>query len=489
MKKLIVGLLFSSQITAFANPQIEFIGKFQDALGDIQSSNFSNETCPAYLRTFLKNTAHPDWSAYSNEELKALAKDSIEQSWQVRQALHKKLQGADTACVRAIRETFYTLREMEDYLGEFAYQQTPLDSTKLDFQKQATPILDKAAYPAYHQSSDFPGEFNFQSGDVMLARGVSFVSALISQITDQSTKYSHVIMVNINPKTGEQRTIESYIGVGVSTYEMPWALRNENARLLVLRPRDQQLGAKASDIALNKAQNGDGKNKPIPYDYLSNIDDHGRMGCAEVARASFEWASGGKVMIPAILSQTAVKNQDFAKKMNIEKGPVFAPDDLATDPNFDLVLDWTDYRLIRESRQRDAILQQLMIWVNDLQYNFRDTTQSFLAKNVILPSRKTVLWPSIQKAFSVPNLDRDFPKSTLGVVTVLGQIGDALLERLKNADDRHYAQYQRPMTMEQLNAYLENLRLKDRRDWVEGRSTFLHYGLRPDKLVRHVFRR
>ncbi|MFS4457856.1 hypothetical protein [Bdellovibrio sp. HCB2-146] len=489
MKKLILGLLLSSQVSVYANPQHDLIGTFQDALRFVESSSFNNETCPTFLNAFVKSSASPDWNRYSNEELQAFSKDSIEQIWQLRLALHKKLGGANPACVRGIRSAFFALRETSDYLGEFAFQQPSLNPSTLDFQKQATPIQDYSAYPAYKISPSFPGDFKFKSGDVMLARGVSFVSALISQITDQGSKFSHVIMVNVNPKTGEERTIESYIGVGVSTYEMPWALRNENARLLVLRPKDQKLAAKAADIALEKAQNGDGKNKPIPYDYFSKIDDPSRMGCAEVARASFKWASDGKTVIPAVLSQTDVTNKDFMEKMNIEQGPVYAPDDLATDPNFELVLDWTDYRLVRDSRQRDAILGEIMRWVNALQYNFHDTPQAYLAKNVVLPSRKTFLWPLIQKAIKAPNLDRDFPKETLGVVTVVNQIGNTLLERLKAADERYYAQYHRSMTTAQLKAYLDNMRIADQRNYLEGRPTLIHYALRPNNIVRRPIRR
>jgi hypothetical protein len=380
----------------------------------------------------------------------------INSSWQVRLGIHRKLGEVDKECILLARDIFHSLRDAEDYLGDFAYSVRKVYPADLDFQKQPVPIYDRQAYPPYFVRPDLDDpKFNFHAGDLMLARGVSFTSAIISQISDNRSHFSHVVFVDVNAKTQAPSTIESYVGSGVKPYEINFALKNENARLLVLRPKDTALGERAAIFANQAASTR------VPYDYAMNFKDYSALSCVELSIYSYDKASQGTLKLPLYPAQLNLDNRDFLHKMGLKKGTLVTPDDLETDPNFDMVLDWKDYRLIRDSRHRDAILSEMMRWMNDLKYTFHNTFDSVVAEYVVHPTRPTPLWPLVQKLTGAPDIDKEIPEQTLGVMTVLNQVGNALLVELRKRDEAYVFRYHRPMTNKQLRDALEGMRRAD----------------------------
>ncbi len=443
-------------------------------LAEVTSPNYDRNTCSGTLASLQQNLRNIDWNAYTNADLKAHAMDTINSFWQLRLSIHRKLPDVKRDCVILARDVFHKLRDGEDYLGDFAYSVKQENPAKLDFQKQPVPIYDRKAYPPYFVRPDLDDpQFKFQAGDLMLARGVSFISAIISQISDNRSHFSHVVFVDVNAKTQKVGTVESYVGVGVAHYDIDFALKNENARLLVLRPKDATMGQKATDFA-NKAARD-----KISYDYSMNFADYSKMSCVELAIYAYDKASLGQVKVPMNPANLTLDNPDFLNKMNLKKGHIITPDDLETDPNFDLVLDWKDYRLLRDSRHKDAILSELMRWMSDLHYNFHDTLKSTAAKYLVQPSRKTPLWPLVRLVTGAPNIDKEIPAKTLGVMTVLNSVAEDLLEEIRKQDEVYFQKHQRPMTNAQLRETLERIRQEDARKYAAGEKSLIHRALHP----------
>ncbi|MGZ3805399.1 MAG: hypothetical protein ACXVB4_14380 [Pseudobdellovibrionaceae bacterium] len=427
----------------------------KSALATVQGASYNKETCAMVLQNLQQNLRSIDWNFYTNEDLKRNALDIMNLSWQLRLGIHQKLGGVDQECVLQARDIFHTLRDVEDYLGDFAYSSPNLVPSDFEFQKQAVPIYDRQAYPPYFVRADLDTpKFDFQAGDLMLARGISFTSAIITQISDNRSHFSHVVFVDKIAKNQTAGTIESYIGSGVKHYEMNFALKNENVRLLVLRPKDAILGQRATVFA-NKAAASH-----VPYDYAMDFKDYSALSCVELSIYAYDKASNGTLKLPLYPAQLTLNNTDFLNKMELKKGPLITPDDLETDPNFDLVLDWKDYRLVRDSRHKDAILSEMMRWMNDLHYNFHWTVKSIIAEDVVKPLRYTPLWPLLRTLPGdvVPNIDKEVPRETLGVMKVLDQVGNYLLQELRKQDNVYTLQHHRPMTNEQLRVALENIR-------------------------------
>lgn len=380
----------------------------------------------------------------------------------------------DQACVVKTRDLFHKIRDQEDYFAEFTYNVKALGPADLDFFSQPVPIYDRKFYPPYLVRSDLDDpKFNFQSGDLMLARGISFFSVIISQVSDSKSAFSHVVFVNKDAKANKVNTVESYIGAGVNRYDIDYALRNENARLLVLRLKDSALGTAAAVYAMGYAK------QRLGYDYVMNYADYSKMSCVEVARAAYDRASSSKLLLPSVPANLNFKNQDFLNKMGLKNGKLITPDDLEVDSRFELVLDWRDYRLIRDSRHKDAVLSEFMRWMNDLGYNFHDTAKSVIAKDILLPARSTKLWPLIRKVTGVPDIDPLLPKKTLGIMTVMNQVATSVLEQLEKADSAYIAKYGRPMDNTQLREAVNLIRTNDLLVYKLGIRTHIHGAFRP----------
>lgn len=447
--------------------------------GFVRSNSFTPSTCSSLYTDIARKLDSFDFALYSNQELEKESGKAISNLWQLRLQLHSHLAEVSPSCRLQVREIFHRLRDLDDYFGEFAYRTKPLSPAVIDFQTQKIPIYDRKAYAPYNVRADLDDEqFQFHSGDVMLMRGISFFSAIISQISDNRSEFSHALIVNEEPNTKKLNTVESYIGSGVAKYDMDFALKNENARILVLRPKDRTLGEKAAGQAMDSAK------AKIPYDYNMNFKDYSKMSCVEVVRSAYDRASNGAVMTPAQPAKLNFKSSVFLDKMNLKNGDLITPDDLEIDSHFELLLDWRDYRLIRDSRQKDAILSEMLRWVNDLGYKFHDTPKSFFAKNIILPISSTRLWPFVKKITASPDVDPSLPKKTMGMMLVLNQMGQNLLERLDKEDALYVSKYRRPMTNGQLRIAVNKLREQDLKEFKEGAPTFMHYALRPDGVYR-----
>lgn len=445
----------------------------------VGSPSFNNGSCQKSLSEIRERMETLDWNAYTNDELKGKSKQLIDLFWKFRLQLHGRLSDIGMNCNLEVREIFHRLHDHEDYLAEFAYEVPALDPSKVKFQNQPVPIYDRQFYPPYLVRSDVDdSKFKFSSGDLMLARGVSFFSAIISQISDNRSQFSHVVFVNEDAQTKKLNTIESYVNVGVSNYDMDFALKNENARLLILRPKDRQLGERAADLAMQAGK------KRVPYDYNMNFKDYSKMSCVEVARYAYDVASQGSVMTPQYPAKLQLNNSDFLNKLNLNNGDLITPDDLETDPRFELVLDWRDYRLVRDSRHKDAILSEMVRWLNDLGYKFHETPKSLVAKNILHPARKTRLWPLLRKITGSPDIDPALPKKTLGVMTVLNEIGLAVLEKLQLEEQSYIEKYKRPMTNSQLREAVNRIRQEDLASFQDSGYSILHGALRPDGVYR-----
>lgn len=472
-------LIFSIQCSSIARkPSSTDSTVVQDEvkkyLSIVNGADYNTNTCGTTLNSLQNMLKSLNWNDYSNADLKTNAPATMNLFWQLRLAIHRKLADIGKDCNLQVRDIFHMLRDGEDYLGEFAYNVETLNPADMDFQKQPVPIYDRQAYPPYLVRSDLDDpKFKFKSGDLMLARGVSFISAIISQISDNRSHYSHVVFVNVDKKTSVPNTVEAYVGVGSKDYEMDFALKNENARLLVLRPKFAEVGEKAASYAMKAAK------ARVPYDYRMDFKNYNVMSCVEVAIYAYDKATDGKLKLPIFPAELNLKNDDFLEKMSLKRGTLITPDDLETDPHFDLVLDWKDYRLVRDSRHKDAILSEMMRWLDELQYNFHDTPKSWIAKNVVQPSRKTPLWPLVQKILGAPNIDKEIPRRTLGVMTVLNDIGNTLLAEVKKQDEAYIQSHQRPMTNQQLRAVLEDLRKQDLAKYMSGEKSLIHKALRP----------
>jgi hypothetical protein len=436
--------------------------------------NFT-QGCEAKLDALLEAIKKNNAAEASNEVLVAEGTNILHASWDLRLKLHATLPDLNKTCILKIREIFHQLRDTEDYVGEVLYKKIPRDPHYVEFQKEAIPIYDREAYPPFliKPGLDLP-QFEFKSGDVILARGISFFSAIITKLSNNRSHFSHSFVLDVNPETGKIRSIESYVSQDVTSYDINYALRNENVRLMVLRPRDPALGVAAAGFAMELSK------KKVRYDYKMDFEDDSEMSCVEVPVYSYKKASNGHVRIPLYPAQVEHRNEKFLKKLGIKKGDFITPDDLETDPRFELVLDWSDASLIRDSRYKDAVLSEVVRWSDQLGYQFHESYKTFFATRVLLPLRNSFLAPVLAWIPFVPKVDAHIPRETLSTMTALDEVSQKLLDKIKEQDLDFFSQNSRPLTNQQLRKNLEKIRAEDLTRYHEEKNSLFHKVFRPD---------
>jgi hypothetical protein len=432
----------------------------EEILQVVEGVSFDSRVCKSYLGDLETSLDQLDLKTLPLNELKNNAQAIADNSWKIRSTLHSRLLEFDKECVYQIQSNFRQFRFIEDYLLEMAHQVEGTTPDKIDFQKQPVPMLDSS--PAYYVTrTTANGEgLKFEDGDMLVTRGVSFLSSMIARLGSRATQFSHIVFVHKDDKTGELKTIESYVGVGVAFYDFNFALKNENARILWLRSKDKQLAKKAALKISALVKSRIDSKKPIKYDYQLNFNDATTMSCAEVSQVAFEMASGGKFKIPYYPNEIAGA-ESLVNRLKIAPGATYEPGDMEIDPRFELMGEFQDLRLTRDSRQKDAIMSSIFRWMNEYDYELVDTMKSKMAGGVIHKVRKTFLWPLVQKTLKIDDFSKEVPGNMLSTVTLINQIGEVLVAEMKDLDSAYEKKHGVPMSALEMSDALEQLRVAD----------------------------
>lgn len=403
--------------------------------------------------------------------------------------------------------------------------------------------------------------YDYKEGDIMITKGVSLISGTISSSPEPQSLFSHIVFVAKHFETYEERkikeakikkekndkllaeqkeknansvydrypspksnkkdsfhqtdfvnanglgTLESYIGSGVNFFTMKDALLNENARILVLRAKDQSLAKKAHDYITNRVINtanykveeeikyraGElsesalseslesmAEKRNIKYDYDQDFSNNTAMSCEEVAFDAFKTASKGQMIIPAASAQVLLKDKKMLKAMGLHQGEMMFPADMEVDPRFEIVLDWTDYRLIRDNWRKDAIMSEVFRWVNEEGYVMNTSGPAALGGLAWMGRELKFLWPLLSKITSIPeNWEKGVPADGIKMVGNFKDAGGKILDKVKKLDEDFYKKNQRWMTRSELRFAINQVRLLDLQEYRHKGISMFHSYFRP----------
>lgn len=459
----------------------EIVELTQRFLSEVQSTANINDLCLGSI----ENASHQADQINLNSVLKeSLIKESESIAallWQIRLSLHSKLDSANDTCALQIRNIFRKFRFIEDYLSEISVGVTSINPKDIDYKKDLifTPILtDVTDYLLQTRRYTFA----LQPGDLLVTRGVSFLSAMIARLGEVDSQFSHIAMVVENPKTHQLETIESYVGVGVTIYDLHTALKNENSRILVLRPKNEPQGKMvASQLRSQIAQCTD-KTK-IHYDYALDFTNNETMSCAEVSQYAFK--TYGDMNIPERPS-SLTRGLNLLEHLGIKPGLSYVPGDMEMDSRFNLVAEWRDLSLTRDSRQKDAIMTLIFKWMDEDQYRLRDSLLSKAAHGPIWTIRHTRLWPIFRKITGLSDFSDEVPRDMTGTVQLINQLAGGLQKKLSKMDSDFELKHGIPMTYSNLYDALETIRASDRKNfdsWSPFKKSIIYKYLRPDPAV------
>lgn len=450
----------------------------EQIIQDVEDHAFP-QFCASYLGELEKSIDAMDVKSLPLTQLSVDAESIAKNSWEIRSTLHSRLSEVDKKCALQIQASFRQFRFIEDYLLELSRKVTHNSPSQIDFQKQPVPILDNSAsFYQFRANADA----KFQPGDLLVTRGVSFLSGMIARLGKRSTQFSHVVMVSQDPVTKETKTIESYVGVGVAFYDMDFALKNENARILWLRAKDQSLGLKASEkMSVLVKERLDAKN-PIKYDYELDFNDPKTMSCAEVSQVAFQMADE-KFRIPYYPNQISGA-KSIIERLKLVEGDTYEPGDMEIDPRFELVGEFQDLRLTRDSRQKDAIMTAMFDWMENKDYELKDDMKSKMAGGIIYSVRRTFLWPLVKKILKLDDFSKEIPRNMLRTVTLINELGGVMLAELQAKDLEFEKKHGVPMSYMDFYKTLEEMRAEDLKLY-ENRKTRkkskFHKWIRPRK--------
>lgn len=403
LKNWIISLSLSSTLLActstpkdplekisYRNPASsnDLITGSRQIITDLENPNiFNSKTCSEYIfkvTDFLYH-APADYmvpkTTQEIEDLKKSGSEILDTVFKIRLKLSDKTKeftaqkSMDALCLSRIRNGLQYARFTEEYLMEWLY-------TNGVFTFKEQNILTNS-FPNTLTNPKYQG-FKLESGDVMLIRGKSYVSAMIARISDDEGNFSHVAMIG-EDKNGKKYVLEALIQYGVIVTPLEKWVQSPDARVALYRTPDQTLAKKAARYLYDHVNNLKKAGKTVKYDFAMNDNDYSSLFCSEVAKMAYDKASDGKFVLPYYRSlMTKFKDHAYPKSMGVNQTTLFSPHDIEVDPRFDFIAEFRHRPLLRQVRMQDAVLQSVYNWMEKKDYSFhwapQHVTKSYFAK-------------------------------------------------------------------------------------------------------------
>ena len=424
---LILKTLF---VTSFA--QAELPPELSKIESEVTSSNLG-KSCDPVLNRWHASLADLIKRPHGKQ---ANAEKILRETFLLRLKIHEHISTMSVDCKKLTQGVFARIREFEDIIGAAYYEQIKI--ADVDFTKVTAPVLDHRGYAPYNLNPKFP-VFTFEDGDILITKGISTISSTITTFTDHNSPFSHIAFVHVDPKKNQPETIESYVGKGVSFFSIIDAMKNENARILVLRPKNRELAKKAAVYMRERVQSAFNKGSYIPYDYQLDFSKNDTLSCEEVAFDSYKTASGGSFTIPEAPSLIKFQNTDLTSRVGMKKGRMMMPADMEVDSRFEIVLDWTDYRIIRDSWRKD-VMMNVALHANEAgEYDLPENYKTKLVPYIWGLRKVPYIWPVAAKISGIPaDFTPDVPALSIATIGSFKQIEADHLPDLQKFDEEYF---------------------------------------------------
>jgi hypothetical protein len=212
---------------------------------------------------------------------------------------------------------------------------------------QAPPSEVQPISMGVDEPSETPSAFEYgvvlHSGDMLLSRSESPISAIIARGNDYPGVFSHIGIVYVDPQTKAVSVVEALPFHGVVVTPIDEFFKRINLRVMLLRLRHDHPILRSDPMIPHKAANAIRKEalaRHISYDIEVDEKDHSRMYCSEVVSSAYEqfglrlWMGISKVSSPGLaawLGKVGITHLEFEQ-----------PSDLEYDPQVRVVAEWRD---------------------------------------------------------------------------------------------------------------------------------------------------
>ncbi|MFN8845721.1 MAG: hypothetical protein ACK5W9_02600 [Bdellovibrionales bacterium] len=487
-------------------------GELLSQLND--SEVFNLGTCPAFLQNIYVSGLELDPRTLNLEKTKEDWSKTYENLWLIRLKLKDKLNEfievskksvndpAVKACASSIRNSLRLSRYVEDYLAEYYGGEKQDADQNSDF-KPVLPVPFDSPAPWTLRNPDSQS-ITLKSGDLIISRGNAYTSAAISRIVEVDSQFSHMAMIYIPGGPTKEYTLaeamkrtdilvlEAHIEVGSTIRTFNEYASDGNARNVLFRykkggavPHRAAKSAydfleKSRDQARSKTPVGFRRersdvNYAVPYDFKMDLRDTKEVFCTEVGYIGYK---NEGVLIPTFMSDINPK-LDLVQRLGIKGNQIFAPGDMELEPQFEIIAEFRNLRKLKGVRMKDMTLSSFLKWMDEGYKIHPKATASAEALSA---------WLLRQLDINVKNVRKRLPKNmnvkALNTVLVLDSVNSYLESHLVKSEIEFKEKNRGllityPYGIELLN----DLRVQDKKAYVEGQKAPLHREFRPRQLA------
>ncbi len=480
-------------------------------LDDSEVFNLNN--CPSFLQNIYVSGLELDPRTLNLEKTKEDWRKTYENLWLIRLKLKSKLNDfieiskksaqdpAVKACSSAMRNSLRLSRYVEDYLAEY-YGEEKQDLDQPQNFKPVIPVPFDSEAPWTLRSPE-KQTITLKSGDLIISRGNAYTSAAISRIVEVDSQFSHMAMIYIPDGPSKEYTLaeamkrkdilvlEAHIEVGSTIRTFSEYAMDGNARNILFRykkggaiPHRAAKAAfdfleKSRDQARNKILPGlrrdrSDVNYAVPYDFKMDLADSKEVFCTEVGFIGYK-AEG--VSIPTFMSDINPK-LDLVQRLGIKGNQIFAPGDMELEPQFELIAEFRNLRKLKGIRMKDMALTSFLKWMDEGYVIHPKPSASVESLSA---------WLLRQLDINVKNVRKRLPKNmnvkALNTVLTLDSVNGYLESHLIRSEAAFKEKNRGllityPYGLEILN----ELRIEDKKVYVEGQKAPLHREFRPRQL-------
>ncbi len=348
-------------------------------------------------------------------------------------------------CVLKIRKAFRYTRFMEELITEIGINMNKhspaVDHRDLSQQKYQFYLNPKYKY------------FRIKSGDILLVRASSFVSAVIARIGDEDGQFSHGAMIYVDDKK-KVYVIEALINKGIVIVPFEeWRENNHHVRTLLFRHNNEKLAKNAAQKLHDIIQERWKAKDVMLYDFQMNDSDSKQFFCSEVVQYAFKLA--GDNTIPAFkTSFKAFYKHSFLSELTIGVDKAFAPSDLEVEPHINLVAEWRNYSATKNARIEDVIETKILYWMSSKAYYLKGTFKSFFITSIGLLGRNLF---DLNSDKIPPNMPYGFMEN----IIKFGDLNTILRKYLLDLEDEYFKKYGHSMDYLTMMKQMENFRERD----------------------------
>lgn len=428
-----------------------------------QKSAFNAGNCDTYITQiadFLLFKGGKAYLPFNKSDYKTLQKRSyiiVNKLFALRLLLGKKLKEfhqhreISKACVGKIRKAFRYSRFLEEFITEIGInlQKKPLVSDPRDYSQQKYQFYLNPRYK----------NFQFQSGDILLTRSSSFLSAIIARIGDEDSQFSHGAMIHVDEK-GEIQVIEALIetGVIITPYE-EWRENNHHARALIFRHHNEKLAKKAAQKLYDVIQERLAAHDPILYDFGMDDSNTNQFFCSELVQYAFRLA--GDTKLPAFTTSfKSFQNHSFLHDLTIKVENGFSPGDLEVEPQINLVGEWRDYNATLLARIQDVIQTKIFYWMSEKHYYLQPTFRSFIGTNIVLLGRNLF-------GYMNDKIPVNMPYGFLENIIKLDDLNKVLEKYLLGLESEYFKKHGHSMDYFRMMEVMEKFRIEDCKAYIK----------------------